>query len=153
MIKELGKMMLPKEKTLMLQEVTKPSIIDIRLSLLFQKFIQVWSIKEYLDGKRVINIRLNNKSVGYIFLYKAMHETEVAHSKSYFFDYVIKKRYRNKKIGQNALKLLFSKDVSEKLDSLRYIAYICDENMSSIRCAQKLGMRKNKRLYVRDIEH
>lgn len=153
MIKELGKAKLTKDKILALREISSPSIIDIRLSLLFQSFIQIASITEYLDKKRVINICLNDKSVGYIFLYKPVQETEFAHSKSYFFDYVIKKRYRNKKIGQNALKLLFSKNVSKELNTTRYIAYICDKNNVSIRCTQKLNMQKDGIFYFKDIEH
>ncbi|MDO4282565.1 MAG: hypothetical protein Q4D02_02930 [Clostridia bacterium] len=149
----LGKVNLTGDKVLSLVQVEKLNLFDIRLSLLFQKFIPVAYLEDYLSDKKVINIRVNHRSVGYIFLCRSIYKTEFFHPKSYILDYSIKRLYRGKKIGQNALGLLFSEDVSQKVDSTRYIAYIDTQNIASIRCMEKQNVTRVEKAYVKDIEH
>ncbi len=141
MSKILGSVKLTEDKNLSLNIVDKVNIADVRKTFRFQGYIDVWSIEDYLKDKLVINIMLNEKSVGYIFLYKSLYKNSLFHSKSYILDYAIKRKYRYQKLGLNALKLLFSKDISKVLDTTRYIAFVSSENTVSVACLEKAGMK------------
>ncbi len=139
------------EHILMLRLGTNVDKKIFKDTLKAQSAINLYDIDCYLSDKIAVSIFLEEKIIGYIFLYKPLYYGLALREGDYLIDYILSPKYRNRGIGTKSLELLLNSNISNMINVKRFVAAISDKNTASIKCAMNNGMSKFRIYYIKEV--